>query len=34
MDIELADHVIVSDGEYISLAQSGLFRPAFNGNLE
>lgn len=23
MDIELADHVIVSDGEYISLAQSG-----------
>lgn len=34
MDIELADHVIVSDGEYISLAQSGLFRPAFNSNLE
>ena len=27
MEIHLADHVIVSDGEYVSLAQSGLYRP-------
>ena len=29
VEIDLADHIIVSDGEYISLAQSGLYRPGF-----
>lgn len=32
VDIDLADHVIVSDGEYISLAQSGLYRPGYDGS--
>lgn len=27
MDIELMDHIIVSDGEYISMTLSGLYRP-------
>lgn len=27
VEIDLADHIIVSDGEYISLTQSGLYRP-------
>lgn len=30
VEIDLADHIIVSDGEYISLAQSGLYRPGFD----
>lgn len=29
VEIDLADHIIVSDGEYISLVQSGLYRPGF-----
>lgn len=33
VEIDLADHVIVSDGEYISLAQSGLYRPGNDCNL-
>ena len=27
MDIILTDHIVVADGDYVSLAQSGLYRP-------
>lgn len=27
VDIELADHIVVADGDYVSMAQSGLYRP-------
>ena len=30
VEIDLADHIIVSDGEYISLTQSGLYRPGMD----
>ena len=28
VEIQLADHVVVADGDYVSLAQSGLYRPS------
>lgn len=27
VDIALADHIVVADGDYVSMAQSGLYRP-------
>ena len=31
VDIVLADHIIVADEDYVSLAQSGCYRPAYGG---
>lgn len=33
VEVYLADHVIVADGEYVSLAQSGVYRPGIDGVL-
>ena len=30
VDITLADHIIVADDDYVSLAQSGLYQPGSN----
>jgi DNA repair protein RadC len=27
VEIELVDHVVVADGDYVSLAQSGMYNP-------
>ena len=31
VDIILADHIIVADEDFVSLAQSGCYRPAYGG---